>query len=187
MEKTFTKNKPVCKVTFSFPIEATGNTKKLFLVGDFNVWNETDISMTKSVKEGIFKKTLELETGKDYQFKYLSEEQVWYNDYFADWYAPSAFSGIENSVVSLPRKADDFTKIEGIGPKIALLFKSKGISTFEDLANSKAKELQIILDEAGSKFNVHTPTSWPKQAKLAAKGDWDKLAKLQNELVAGKQ
>lgn len=186
MDKSFIKNKPVCKVTFNFPIEATDDAKKLFLVGDFNEWDETSLSMTKNTKEGVFKKTLELETGRDYQFKYLTSNGTWHNDYCADWYASSGFSGIENSVVSLPRQADDLAKIEGVGPKISVLLKENGISTFEDLANAKAKDLKNILDAAGSKFQVHNPTSWPKQAKLAAKGDWDKLTKLQVELIAGK-
>ena len=69
MEKLFSKTKAVCKVTFTFPIDATKDAKKLFLVGDFNNWNETELSMTKSAKDGDFKKTLELETGKNYQFR----------------------------------------------------------------------------------------------------------------------
>jgi len=186
MEKIFTKNKPNCKVTFVMPIDAVNDTKKLFLVGDFNDWNEENIPMTKSVKEGIFKKSLDLETGRDYQFKYLAEGGEWHNDHRADWYCASAFSGFENSVVSLPKQADDLTKIEGIGPKIAVLFREKGITTFDEIANTKAKDLKAILAEAGAKFLVHDPTSWAKQAKLAAKGDWAKLAKLQTELVAGK-
>jgi hypothetical protein len=186
MEKIFTKNKPTCKVTFSFPIDVTGDTKKLFLVGEFNDWNEENTPLTKSAKEGVFKKSLELETGRDYQFRYLTENGAWYNDHSADWYSPSGFAGIENSVVSLPKQTDDITKIEGIGPKIAVLLKEKGITTFDDIANAKAKDLKVILSEAGSKFAVHDPTSWPKQAKLAAKGDWSKLAKLQAELNAGK-
>lgn len=186
MEKTFSKNKPACKVTFTFPIEASNGAKKLFLVGDFNDWNETTLPMSKSTKEGVFKKSLDLETGKNYEFKYLSESQDWYNDHCADWYTPSGFTGFDNSVVSLPRQADDLTKIEGIGPKINVALKDKGISTFEELAKLKAKDIKDILDEHGSKFNTHATTSWPKQAKLAAKGEWEKLAKLQNELIGGR-
>jgi hypothetical protein len=33
---------------------------------------------------------------------------------------------------------------------------------------------------------MHDPTSWPKQAKLAAAGKWNELDELQKELVAGK-
>jgi len=87
--------------------------------------------------------------------------------------------------VEAPAK-DDLTKIEGIGPKIAKLLEADGIVSFKDLSKATGKKLKTILDAAGSKFKVHNPTSWPKQAKLAATGSWDELKKLQSELTAGK-
>ena len=81
---------------------------------------------------------------------------------------------------------DDLTKIEGIGPKIAKLLEAEGIVTFKDLSKATAKKLKGILDAAGPKFQMHNPTSWPKQAKLAAAGSWEDLKTLQNELTAGK-
>ena len=100
MEKTFSKNKPVCKVTFTFPIEASNGAKKLFLVGDFNEWNETDLSMTKSTKEGVFKKSLDLETGKNYEFKYVVDGN-WQNEPEADKLVWNSYAGSENSVLEL--------------------------------------------------------------------------------------
>jgi predicted flap endonuclease-1-like 5' DNA nuclease len=88
--------------------------------------------------------------------------------------------------VSAPAVADDLTKIEGIGSKIAELLAAENINTFALLAKSTAKKLKSILDAAGSKFQMHNPTSWPKQAKLAATAKWDELAKLQDELKGGK-
>lgn len=187
MRKIFSKTKPLCKVTFSLPISACENNKKLTLVGDFNDWDESNgISMSKSTKDEIFKKTLELETGKDYQFRYLADGKDWYNDHCADWYCPSGYTGVENSVISLPKQADDLTKIEGIGPKISSILNSKGIVSFEDLAKSKKTILKEALADAGSKYQMHDPTSWPQQSKLAAKGDWTKLTDLQNKLIGGK-
>lgn len=80
---------------------------------------------------------------------------------------------------------DDLKKIEGIGPKIALLLNAKSIYTFAELSKAKVETLKNILDEAGSKFKMHNPASWPKQADLAAKGNWDALKKLQDELIGG--
>ncbi|RME13236.1 MAG: 50S ribosomal protein L17, partial [Bacteroidetes bacterium] len=37
------------------------------------------------------------------------------------------------------------------------------------------------------RYKMHDPTTWPQQAALAAKGEWDKLAKLQKELKGGKK
>ncbi|MEY4541382.1 MAG: hypothetical protein RLZZ306_3139 [Bacteroidota bacterium] len=83
-------------------------------------------------------------------------------------------------------KPDDLTKIEGIGPKIASLLKTDGIETFEKLSKSSEKTLKGILEKAGSRFQMHNPSTWASQAKIAAKGDWKALKKLQDELNGGK-
>lgn len=81
---------------------------------------------------------------------------------------------------------DDLTKIEGIGPKIEELLNKAGIKSFADLSASKKASLKEILDAAGSRFAVHDPSTWAKQANLAANEKWDQLKKLQAELKGGK-
>ena len=81
---------------------------------------------------------------------------------------------------------DNLTKIEGIGPKISELLQKSGINTFKKLSVSKPAAIKKILVTAGSRFQMHNPTSWPKQSKLAADGKWDQLKKLQDELDGGK-
>lgn len=83
-------------------------------------------------------------------------------------------------------KADDLTKIEGIGPKIAELLKADGIDTFAKLAKTKAAKVQAILTAAGSRFQMHDATTWPAQAEFAAAGNWAELEKWQKELNKGK-
>lgn len=83
--------------------------------------------------------------------------------------------------------ADKLTKIEGVGPKIESLLKAAGITNFAELAKAKVADLKAILEKAGSRYKMHDPTTWPQQAALAAKGEWDKLAKLQDELKGGKK
>jgi predicted flap endonuclease-1-like 5' DNA nuclease len=83
-------------------------------------------------------------------------------------------------------KPDDLTKIEGIGPKIASLLKADGIETFEKLSKSLEKTLKAILVKAGPRFQMHNPSTWAAQAKIAAKGDWKALKKWQDELNGGK-
>lgn len=91
-----------------------------------------------------------------------------------------------------PKKAaaksakDDLKVIEGIGPKIAEVFNAAGISTFAELAGTDAAKLREILDEAGSQFASHDPTTWPQQAALAAEGKMDELKALQDELLGGR-
>ena len=82
--------------------------------------------------------------------------------------------------------SDDLTIIEGIGPKIAELLIAAGITDFAQLAASKKSAITDVLSNAGSRYAMHDPTTWPQQAKLAAAGKWEQLKKLQEELKAGK-
>jgi len=85
------------------------------------------------------------------------------------------------------KKADDLRKIEGIGPKIAELLAKIGIKTFADLSTTKKSTLKNMLRDAGSRYKMHDPSTWPKQAKLADKGKWKKLVTFQSKLSGGKK
>ncbi len=80
---------------------------------------------------------------------------------------------------------DNLTKIEGIGPKIEELLNNAGIRSFKMLGAVDVKTLRTILDNAGPRYKMHNPKTWRTQAKLAAKGNWDKLTTLQKELKGG--
>ena len=82
-------------------------------------------------------------------------------------------------------EADDLVKIEGIGPKVAKTLIAAGVTTFAQLAESNAGDIQGILTEAGLK--MMNPETWIDQAKLAAAGDWKALEKLQAKLVGGRK
>jgi predicted flap endonuclease-1-like 5' DNA nuclease len=83
-------------------------------------------------------------------------------------------------------ESDDLTRIEGIGPKIQELLNDAGLNSFSDVAVATAKKINAILDAAGPRFNIHDPTSWPKQAEFAANGRWDELDLLQEKLMGGR-
>jgi predicted flap endonuclease-1-like 5' DNA nuclease len=83
------------------------------------------------------------------------------------------------------RGMDDLEVIEGIGPKIAGLFKADGIRMFWELAQTPQLRMQAILDRAGPNFRMANPSTWARQADLAANNQWDALRKLQDELSAG--
>lgn len=72
-------------------------------------------------------------------------------------------------------KLDDLKSIEGIGPAIEKLLHQADIRTFSKLAAMKAGKLSEILLENGSRYKMYDPASWPEQAKLAAKGQFDEL------------
>lgn len=83
-------------------------------------------------------------------------------------------------------KQDDLKAVEGIGPKIAELLKKGGINTWRELANTEVAKIQGILDDAGSRYQLADPGTWPKQAELAADGKWDELQEYQDFLDGGK-
>ncbi|MGB1039395.1 MAG: 50S ribosomal protein L17 [Flavobacteriales bacterium] len=83
-------------------------------------------------------------------------------------------------------KADDLKKIEGVGPKIAGVLVAGGLATFADVAASTPEAIKEILDAAEGNFGGHDPSTWTKQAQLAADGKWDELKKWQDELDGGK-
>lgn len=100
---------------------------------------------------------------------------------------PATTAKVKKASQKTDNVQDDLTKIEGIGPKIAEILTKKGVVTFADLARAKAKDLKAMLEAAGSRYQMHDPTTWADQAKLAAKGDWEKLNTLQQSLKGGKR
>lgn len=95
--KKYLTSKSICKVTFVLPKLEAETAKNVFLVGEFNDW-QTTVSPMKKQKGGDFKITLDLDTNKEYQFRYLVDEQQWKNDNEADKYVPSPY-GESNSVI----------------------------------------------------------------------------------------
>ncbi|MBX2927952.1 MAG: hypothetical protein KF852_08970 [Saprospiraceae bacterium] len=81
----------------------------------------------------------------------------------------------------------DLKLIEGIGPKIEELLHNANIMTWDDLAETPVERLEQILEEAGGRFRIHTPGTWPAQARLAANGDWALLQEYQEQLKGGRE
>lgn len=100
LKKQYLKSKPVCKVTFSVNAELLEGAKEVAVLGEFNAWDPSEATMRK-LKDGSFTKTLELEAGREYQFRYLVDGERWINDIEADKYTYSGVAAEENSVVAL--------------------------------------------------------------------------------------
>lgn len=81
--------------------------------------------------------------------------------------------------------AQDLTKIEGIGPKAAEALIKAGIATYAALADASPEQIKEILTEASSRMAHLDPTSWPKQAVMAASGEWDALKDWQDNAKGG--
>jgi len=98
IKKKYLKSKPVCKVSFEIPKEAAQEAKKVAIVGEFNEWNTKAVTM-KKLKNGNFTAVLDLEPGREYEFRYLIDDKAWENDWDADRYVRNEFGDCENSVV----------------------------------------------------------------------------------------
>lgn len=80
---------------------------------------------------------------------------------------------------------DDFTVVEGIGPKINDLIHNANIHRYAELGRTKVETIQTILDDAGPRYKLAKPGTWPAQADMAAENKWEALKAWQDELDGG--
>lgn len=99
---------------------------------------------------------------------------------------PSAAASVATPKGAASSKPDQLKKIEGIGPKIAEHLVAGGIVSFADLADASQEKLKQILTDAGPRYQMHDPGTWPMQAALARDEKWDELNVLQDKLDGGK-
>lgn len=83
------------RVTFAMP--PINGCNCLYLVGKFNEWNESVYRM-QLADDGTWSLALELEPGREYQYRYRTDKGVWHNDPVANGYVPSP-DGSDSSVV----------------------------------------------------------------------------------------
>jgi len=91
------------KVRVTFTMPAIDHVQQLNLVGDFNQWSPVATPMQQAA-DTTWSVALSLDSGHDYQFRYLANGTDWHNDWAADAYLPNEF-GSDNSVVSLKESA----------------------------------------------------------------------------------
>lgn len=100
----------------------------------------------------------------------------------------AAATGVAASIAGIGGgRKDDLKKLEGIGPKLEKVLNSAGIQNYEQLAAMTPDAIKPLLEAAGSQFRMHDPKSWPYQAELAAKGEWERLQEYQNLLIGGQE
>lgn len=199
------------KITFTLPAANIIGAAECVLLGEFNNWNLEKGFYLQKQADGSMTTEVELVAGKDYQYRYLLSNGRWVNDNGEKITSEMSGYPVVNCIVRVPEiikkikeqkpkstktrtsakpksvvVKDDLTKVEGIGKKIeALLYKNK-IHSYKQLSKASVKKLKEILEAGGSKFSVHNPGTWPRQAKLAAEGKWEDLELLQQHLKGGK-
>ena len=97
-EEKFLEIKKERRITFRLPKVAATDANSVCIVGDFNNWN-THASPMKKLKDGDYSIELNLELGREYQFRYLIDQLKWENDRSADKYVRSVYGDCDNSVV----------------------------------------------------------------------------------------
>lgn len=100
LTKKCLKSKPICKVTFKMPKDMAREAGSITVVGEFNNWDIVATPMKKQ-KDGSFLVTVDLEVGREYQFRYLIDGEVWVSDPAADRYVFSPFGDCDNAVVQV--------------------------------------------------------------------------------------
>jgi small subunit ribosomal protein S2 len=132
-------------------------------------------SVTQAVAEGLEERKSEKNNGKDKDEDSNKEDKT----------AEAKPAKKAEAAPKAEAKADDLTKIEGVGPKAAEALAASGVKSYADLADADAEKIKEILTEASSTLAHLDPTSWPKQAKMAADGKWDELKEWQDSVKGG--
>lgn len=98
IKKQFLKSKPVCKVAFRVSASDANGATSIQILGDFNNWDKT-VEPMKTLKSGDFTQTIELESGKEFQLRYLLDGSIWTNEAESDSTITNSFGAL-NDVIS---------------------------------------------------------------------------------------
>ena len=98
IKKEYLNDSRKCRVTFTLPRGIGENAKKAQVVGEFNRWAHSATPM-KKLKNGTFVAIIELPIYREYQFRYLLDNNDWMNDSDADRFVPTPFGDSENCVL----------------------------------------------------------------------------------------
>ena len=121
---------------------------------------KTKVADPKSAKKSTAKKsTAKKSTAKKASVKKTASKQT----------ASKKTASKKPTVKKASNDKVDFTKIEGVGPKIAQILQKSGYKTYADLGRAKKKDLLAILEKAGNRYKMHDPSNWAKQSKSLGK------------------
>ena len=99
IKKKYSKDKKVCRITFIISKEMCEDFNVISVVGDFNNWDPNKHKLSQRNSNGSASIELVLKTGKEYQFRYLCDRQIWLNEPEADKQIITHYGDSENSVL----------------------------------------------------------------------------------------
>ncbi|WP_088317129.1 hypothetical protein [Kineosporia sp. R_H_3] len=100
--------------------------------------------------------------------------------------APAPDLDAGRRVLGVPVRLDDLKLVEGVGPKIEQLLHADDIRTWHDLSQVGVDRLRRVLEDAGPRYQLHDPGTWPQQAGLLARGAWEEFRSLTESLKGGR-
>ncbi len=72
---------------------------------------------------------------------------------------------VEAEAPKAETKADDLTKLTGVGPKLAEILAEGGFDTYAKVAVAAVEDIQKVLEAAGSRYASKDPQPWIEEAK----------------------
>jgi 1,4-alpha-glucan branching enzyme len=100
MRRAYSEDKTRCRVTFWLPQAAAAGATTVAVAGSFNDWSVDRHPMVQ-LANGDFLLELELEAGREHEFRFVIDGVRWENAWNADKYAWSDHAQAENSVIVL--------------------------------------------------------------------------------------
>ncbi len=101
VRKKYSQDSKVCQITFTLPKEICENFDEVSIVGDFNNWDVHQNKFSTKNPDGSSLVELVLDAGKEYQFRYLCDGEIWLNEPEADGEMPTHFGDAKNSLIIL--------------------------------------------------------------------------------------
>jgi len=98
MNRYYSDDKTKCRVTFSLPAAAAPSARSVAVAGTFSDWSVDRYPMARS-ENGDFSRELELEAGKEYEFRFVIDGVRWENAGNADRYVWNDYAQCDNSVI----------------------------------------------------------------------------------------
>ena len=154
------------RITFSLPAEALEGASEVILLGDFNNWNPEEAPKLKKQEDDSFNTVVELEIGNTYNYRFMSNDGRWINDYNAQKYEPAPGLHVDNCVITVTEDIREAETPAKSTPK-------KTAKSKADVKTSTAEISEPVVAKAGKKAPIKAEASKSAKAKPAA----DKPAK----------
>jgi Glycogen recognition site of AMP-activated protein kinase len=151
------------RITFSLPAEAVEGSSEVILLGDFNNWDPEVAPRLKKHHDESFIAVVELEVGNTYNYRFMSNDGRWINDYNAQKYEPAPGLHVDNCVITVTEDSKEAEAPAKSAPKKAVAAKPKA-----ETKTSAPENSESVAAKAAKKAPVKAEASKSAKAKPAA-------------------